>query len=1209
MKHHFILQWVRQKLPGGVCAGLFFLLMAGLPFNKAFAQSNIEYAEYYLDQDPGLNLAIPIPITPAVDIINVAVNIDVNALTRGVHIFGTRSRTASGIWGMSHYWFLFKPYIAITPAALSNIIRVEYYVDQDPGIGSGISAGIAPGTNLSNITFSIDPVPLSLGVHIIGSRALNADGSWSKTNFWLFYKPYPNIPTPGTPANMNYVEYYVDQDPGIGNATQVSVIPGLDLSDINLPVNISGLSNGLHIIGARGKDAAGNWSKTNFWLFARPYANITGPSLVNTTAMEYYLDYDPGYGNGIPVPFAPGTNMADFTFNVDVSAIIPGNHFVIVRARDANNNWSMVNSWPFNIPGTPPVLSTLVSTTTLCAGAPINVGYQLSTPVSYNPGNTFIAQLSNSSGSFVSPVVIGTTASTANSGAFSCVIPANTTGGSSYRIRVISTSQPIVGTDNGTNMTIYALPVVPVITSPLADTTICQTNTLTLTATNVGFSPQWLLNGNPIPGATSFTYTVASTGLANAGAYSLRVTSTNPCNVVSSVINIAINTNVPATPTITPNGAVGICLGSTKTLTSSAAANNQWYNSGLLIPGATAQTLVVSTPGTYTVRVSNGTCTVQSSNSAVVSIGIPPTTPIVTTGGPTTFCQGGGVNLTSSAFSGNQWLKNNVAIAGAISTSYFATASGYYKVMVSAASCDVFSDSVLVTVNPTLTPSVTVAASTNNVPAGTSITITATPVNGGAGPLYNFYLNGVSVQNGASNTYTSTTFASGNTVFCNLTSNVACASTTSVNSNTVTITLLNPVTVIGRISNPTGLIIPTVNVRISGGTIDSTLTDAQGNYSFSLLQQRNYTIAPNKNNDVVKSSGVNVLDVLQVQAHILGSTLLNNAYKVIAADVNTDNAVNIFDLVLIKRLILGIDTTFPGFRLWAFVDSTQTFGNPNNPFPYASSKSYTNLSANQIKQSFIGIKLGDVTQDWAPVPGQNTPVTYHAPLQLFYDTVYADNIDIFRVRVRVRDFNELAGLQFTMGFNEQKLQFTGIENKFITVEHNEKNAGKGLLSFIWADPANHPKTLPDGTVLFDLVFRKIQDFIKEDIFINRAYSASIAFTGLFEPLDIIKAEGAILYRPKQVMPAVLTEVMEINPNPTHGLINVNIASKTLKKVVLVVTDIFGRQVMQKILELGIGNNNMQVNLRQNRFLSAGMYYLKAKGLEDEEVKKVLLLNE
>jgi uncharacterized delta-60 repeat protein len=80
------------------------------------------------------------------------------------------------------------------------------------------------------------------------------------------------------------------------------------------------------------------------------------------------------------------------------------------------------------------------------------------------------------------------------------------------------------------------------------------------------------------------------------------------------------------------------------------------------------------------------------------------------------------------------------------------------------------------TVNPSVLASVSISASVNNVCSGTSITITATPTNGGASPTYNFKVNGITVQNTTSNTYTSTGFVNGDAVTCEMTSNATCPS-------------------------------------------------------------------------------------------------------------------------------------------------------------------------------------------------------------------------------------------------------------------------------------------------------------------------------------------------------------------------------------------------------------------------------------------------
>ena len=255
--------------------------------------------------------------------------------------------------------------------------------------------------------------------------------------------------------------------------------------------------------------------------------------------------------------------------------------------------------------------------------------------------------------------------------------------------------------------------------------------------------------------------------------------------------------------------------------------------------------------------------------------------------------------------------------------------------------------------------------------------------------------------------------------------------------------------------------------------------------------------------------------MLQMQSHILGTTLLNSPYKIIAADVNGDYAVNIFDVILTKRLILGIDTTFPVNRLWAFIDSLEIFPNPLNPFPYLLSKSYTNLASPQANQSFYGVKLGDVNFDWTPTAGQNTPAHVLNTVQIYYDTVIAQVGDIVRLRIRVKNFNELMGMQFTLGFNNNIFQFAGIENKLLPIQQNERFADKGALTFIWADAGNNKKTLVDGSAIFDVLLTKKRSVARADIYIDPTYTPAIAFGKDYEPFNVEKTDGVILEKIKQ----------------------------------------------------------------------------------------------
>jgi len=88
------------------------------------------------------------------------------------------------------------------------------------------------------------------------------------------------------------------------------------------------------------------------------------------------------------------------------------------------------------------------------------------------------------------------------------------------------------------------------------------------------------------------------------------------------------------------------------------------------------------------------------------------------------------------------------------------------------------------TITPT-TPAVSIVANpTGTVCAGSSVTFTATPTNGGTTPAYQWLLNGGNVGTNSPN-YASTSLVNGDQVSCVLTSNLACATPTTATSNVI----------------------------------------------------------------------------------------------------------------------------------------------------------------------------------------------------------------------------------------------------------------------------------------------------------------------------------------------------------------------------------------------------------------------------------------
>ena len=290
----------------------------------------------------------------------------------------------------------------------------------------------------------------------------------------------------------------------------------------------------------------------------------------------------------------------------------------------------------------------------------------------------------------------------------------------------------------------------------------------------------------------------------------------------------------------------------------------------------------------------------------------------------------------------------------------------------------------------------------------------------------------------------------------------------------VVIITINP-SVYGNIITPLLKVIPNVIVTLKDSS--SVVTTRSGAYNFTCLSTgSNDTVKLSKNNDVSKTNGVTSLDIALLQSHILQKSILSSPYKIIAGDVNGDGKLTALDIVYMKRLILGIDTTFTNTitgekRLWAFIDSNFTFNNPTNPFPHKDSIVYSGLNVSKNNQTFIGCKLGDVNWDWNPAVARpyNSPVN---AIVLSFDVVKSTSGNLIKIPIKVSNFKDMMGMQFTINFDADVLKWNGISNNILGIDLGTNHANEGKLTFLWNDPNNNIKTLEDGTVIMELVFEK-----------------------------------------------------------------------------------------------------------------------------------------
>ncbi|MBL0181529.1 MAG: T9SS type A sorting domain-containing protein [Chitinophagaceae bacterium] len=223
----------------------------------------------------------------------------------------------------------------ITELVTAQVInKVEYYIDTDPGFGNGTNVTISSSANIPDLLIPVNITSLSKGFHNIYVRSKDDAGKWSLTNRWLFVKDILS-------GNVNKLEYFIDTDPGFGNATDVSITPGSAVANIAIPVDVSALSKGFHNVYLRSKDDAGSWSITNRWLFMK---DITS---ANVSKLEYFIDTDPGFGNGTDVSITQAGNVSDVLIPVDITSLSKGFHNLYLRSKGNTGTWSLTNRWLF----------------------------------------------------------------------------------------------------------------------------------------------------------------------------------------------------------------------------------------------------------------------------------------------------------------------------------------------------------------------------------------------------------------------------------------------------------------------------------------------------------------------------------------------------------------------------------------------------------------------------------------------------------------------------------------------------------------------------------------------------------------------------------------------------------------------------------------------------------------------------------------------
>ncbi len=264
---------------------------------------------------------------------------------------------------------------------------------------------------------------------------------------------------------------------------------------------------------------------------------------------------------------------------------------------------------------------------------------------------------------------------------------------------VVTNTYACTATASAVQVTVY--PITVAIAVPGApDLEFCPGDSLLMIG-HTGSGPgaanyQWLRNGSPVGGATSFFHITHTSG-----DYAIRVVDTNGCTGTSAAMTVTAYPGPGAQ--ITTSGNTILCPGDSIGLQANAGAGYTylWLEGNNVLQNDTTSSYKAGNAGNYLVVVSDGHCTDTSQTVPVTTASAPDA--VITPAGVVSLCAGDSIVLDAGGSGGlvYQWYRNDTSVIGAGSATHAVRETGDYTVTVTNSSnCSDTATPVTVTVHP-----------------------------------------------------------------------------------------------------------------------------------------------------------------------------------------------------------------------------------------------------------------------------------------------------------------------------------------------------------------------------------------------------------------------------------------------------------------------------------------------------------------------------
>jgi hypothetical protein len=411
----------------------------------------------------------------------------------------------------------------------------------------------------------------------------------------------------------------------------------------------------------------------------------------------------------------------------------------------------------------------------------------------------------------------------------------------------------------------------------------------------------------------------------------------------------------------------------------------------------------------------------------------------------------------------------------------------------------------------------------------------------------------------------------------------------------------------GGIENEEGAEVEYVAVEVEGDNMqDVAMTGEDGAFGFNLPSIENYTITPERDDNIL--NGVSTYDLVLMSKHILQLEMLSSAYKIIAADVNHSGSVSTIDMVALRRVILFIDDEFPNNTSWRFVDAEFVFPDPTDPFATSFPEIFTinSLTEDEVAD-FVGVKIGDLNCSAAPNDLVGSGDDRNADGELIFTLADQSLIagETYQFEFEATDFDQVQGFQFTMSFNHNAIEFNEVEAGDL-INISDGNFGlhkldEGVITASW-NAKSDAQSLENGKVLFSFSFTAMEDGRLSDLIsLNSRFTKAEAYDqhGLLGlSLQFVDESG--------IVTSEQFELFQNQPNPFKDETVIGFYLPESGKATFKVFDISGRVIKSIEGEYSKGYNEISIN--RSELQSSGVLYYQLESAEHIASKKMVLLD-